>query len=211
MSNAAKAWERGEPIAYRLPGENCGYRKDEEWDLYVEEIDPPIARWLEVPWDQLLMDSKAKIDGFPENYLYPATAIASALDWLAQFCGYTGDYWSNDWPIPVKRELLLRSYDFVWQNKGTRALLEWLISLFGLECRVYLLGEFLAGQTVPAIVGGDPFRYYLLVELAYLRTSKEWALLERLDRLFGPVYAKSRVCYKKFYAGFSVAGDPVFR
>lgn len=210
MSNSAKAWERGQPIAYRLPGENSGYRKDEEWEFYVEEEDPPIARWLETPWDELLMASKAKMDDFPENYIYPETAIPEALDWLAQFCGYTGDYWSSDWAVPVKRQLLLRAYDFVWINKGTRVLLEWLIDLFSLECRVYLLGEFLAGQTVPATIGGDPFRYYLLVKLAYLRTSAQWALIVRLNRLFGPVYAYSRVTYERFYAGFSVANDVVF-
>lgn len=210
MSNSAKSWQQGQPITLRLPGENSGYRKDEEWEGYDPELDPPIAHWLQDPWDKLLMDTKAKIDGFPTNYLYPETAYAEALDWLAQFCGYTGDYWSSNWPIAAKRELLRRSYDFVWQNKGTRALLEWLLALFELECRVYLLGAFLAGDTVPAIVGGEPFLYYLLVKLRYLRTSPEWALIERLNRLFGPVYAESRVCYERFYAGFSVAGDPVF-
>lgn len=211
MSNSAESWQKGQPIAHRLPGENSGYRKDEDWEEYDPELDPPIARWLEDPWDKLLMDTKAKIDGFPTNYLYPDSAYESALDWLAQFCGYTGDYWSSSWPISVKRTLLIYSYSFVWENKGTRRLLEWLFSVFALQVRVYLLGEWLAGITrTPGQVGGEPFRYYLLVRLQYLRTSPEWALISRLNRLFGPVYAKSRLSYEYFYAGFSVAGDPTF-
>lgn len=209
--SSAEAWQKGQPITLRLPGENSAYRKDEEWEGYDPELDPPIARWLEDPWDKLLTDSKDKIDNFHTNYLNPETCYPEALDWLAQFCGFTGDYWSSSWDEAVKRQLLLRSYEFIWVNKGSKQLLEWLLEVFGLQARIYLLGQLLAGITpLPATLGGDPFRYWLLVRLRYLRTSPEWKLIEKLNRLFGPVYAESRVCYEYFYAGFSVAGDPCF-
>jgi hypothetical protein len=204
-------WDTDRPIYDRLPGENEGYRKDEDWDGYDAEIDPPIARWLTAPWDSLSVELKGKIEALYTTHFNPETADAENLDWLAQLAGFTGEYWSSDWDESVKRQLILYGLDFIWESKGSRELLEWLIELFGLQSRVYFLGEFLAGITLlPATLGGNGFSYYLLVSLAYLRTSPEWAMLERLNRLFGAVYCESRVCYDQFYAGFSLAGDPCF-
>ncbi len=203
------AWDTGKPIYDRLPGDNEGYRKDQQWDGYDPTTD--VALWLTEPWDSLLMELKGKIDNLPITHLDPAAADPENLDWLAQLCGFTGEYWQTDWAVLVKRQLIANSLNFIWINKGTRPLLEWLISLFGLQVRIYLLGEFLAGINAAGdLLGGDPFNYYLLVKLAYLRNSPEWALVEKLNKLYGPVFCESRVCYEQFYAGFSVAGDPVF-
>lgn len=198
-------WDTNRPIYDRLPGENGGYREEEAESVTVADL-------LTQPWDDLLMETKGAIDHFERDYLDPATALPQHLDWLAQLCGFTGDYWDSDWAVPIKRQLIERSYSFIWENKGSRDLMEWLLATFGLNAQIYLQGEFLAGITrLPGTVGGDGFWYLLTVQLIYLRSSPEWKLLERLNRLYGPVYCESRVCYDQFYAGFSVAGDPVFR
>jgi len=205
------AWTTGRPIGDRLPGENEAYRKDEDWSGYDPALDPPIARWLTAPWDSLSMETKASVDGIYATHFDPETADAKNLDWLAQLAGFTGDYWSSDWDEAVKRQLILHGLDFIWETKGSRELLVWLIALFGLQARIYFLGEFLAGiTTVPNSLGGEGFNYFILVSLAYSRISSGWAMLEKINRLFGPVYCDSRVCYEQFYAGFSLAGDPVF-
>jgi hypothetical protein len=202
------SWQTGRPIYDRLPGQNEAYRKESPTDE-----DPAIADWLTAPWDELLTGLRSAIDNIPQDMLDPATAKPENLDWLAQLCGFTGEYWDTSWPVAVKRELIANSLNFVWENKGTRALLEWLIDLFGLEASVYQVGAFLAGISLVGDPIGDAdsiFEYYLVVSLDYLRTSTQWKLLERLNRLYGPVYADSRVCYDGFYAGFSVVGDPIF-
>lgn len=204
-----RRWEDGRPIYHSLPGENEGYLKDPEFNDPVS--DPPIADWLTVYWDELLIELQAELEAFPANYLEPATCRSDALDWLAQHSGFTGDYWDASWDDSIKRQLIADAYPFIWENKGTRVLLEYMIRLFNLQANVFILGDFLAGITpLPATLGGDPYTFYITVGLIYLRTSVEWRLLERLRVLYSPVYCDSRICYDQWYAGFSVAGDPVF-
>jgi phage tail P2-like protein len=208
----ATGWQAGRPIHDRLPGALEAYRKDQDWDGYNPTQDPPIADWLTVPWDELLMATKAKVDGIPATLLNPLTAAPSNLDWLAQLCGFTGDYWDASWPVAIKRQLIGRSLSFIWESKGTRALLEWLLNLFALEASIYQIGSWRAGVSKV----GDPIgsaeehlRYMLIVPLAYRRTSPEWQLVERLNRLYAPVYCESRICYDHWYAGVSAVGDPI--
>lgn len=205
------AWALARPILVRLPGESERYYQDPSFE-HDPELDPPIGDWLTVAADEDLMGAKALMERFYEDHLDPATALETSLDWLAQFAGFTGEYWDAEWPTSIKRELIANAYPFIWEHKGSRVLLEWLISLFTLNAYIYQVGEFLAGiDAVPKAVGGVQLEYYVLVpSMAYLRTSAEWALLRRLNNLYGPIYCKSLVCYDQFYAGFSVAGDLVF-
>ena len=204
-------WEDGKPIYLRLPGENSGYTKDETFDDYDPIVDPPIARWLTEFWDDFTVSTKNKAANLYATHLNPETAEAANLDWLAQLCGFTGNYWNATWSELVKRSLISNSFNFIWPNKGTKILLEWLLYLFGYNARIFQLGEFLAGINVAGDrLGGSPLKYYVVVSLSYLRTSKAWEQIELLNRIYGPVCQDSRVCYNAFYAGFSVAGDPVF-
>lgn len=194
------SWSNGRPIHGRLPEESQQYQGND------------LADWLTDPWDELLTDSRDLAQNFYTTHLNPATAAAANLDWLAQLSGYTGAYWDSQWPVAVKRILIAEAFSRVWPGKGTRAVLEWVIALFGLEMRVYILGDFLAGYNAAGdTLGTDSgFEYFLRVKLIYSRNSQQWALLERLNRLYSPVYVTSQVCYQQFYAGFSVVGDPVF-
>ena len=193
------SWDAGRPIYGRLPEDSQQYQGNE------------LVDWLTLPWDELLVEARSQADALHANYFDPVTAKVEVLDWLAQLCGFTGDYWEATWPEGVKRELIANSFEFIWPNKGTRELLEWLIELFALQAQVYILGDFLAGITLlPATLGGPGFQYFIRVPLVYLRTTYEWRLMVKLNRLYGPVYCESRVCYDQFYAGFSVAGDPTF-
>lgn len=194
------SWASNRPIYGRLPEESQQYQGND------------VADWLSLPWDELLTDSRDLAQNFYTTHLNPATAAAANLDWLAQLSGYTGAYWDSQWPVTVKRTLIAEAFSRVWPGKGSRAVLEWMIALFSLEMRVYILGDFLAGYNAAGdMLGSDSgFEYFLRVRLIYARNGTEWALLERLNRLYSPVYVTSQVCYQQFYAGFSVTGDPVF-
>lgn len=205
-------WEEGRPIYYLLPGENEGFLKDPEFN--DPETDPPIAEWLTRFWDELLLEQRAIAERFYQDYLDPATCLPEALTgWLAQHFGYTGAYWDDSWSVEAKRALLSNAYQGVrvWESKGTETLFYWLLDVFELEAQIYRTGSFLVGvSTLPAEIGGEPYRFYVTTGLQYLRTSLEWARLEQLRRLFTPAYCESLVCYEQFYAGFSLVGDPVF-
>ena len=190
-------WSSGRPIFNRLP-------------VPYQNSSP--ANWFTEPWDKVLIDTKLQGDDFYTNYLNPSTALESVLDWLAQFCGFTGEYWDSSWPVSIKRTLIQESYQRIWPQKGSRELLEWLISTFSLQAAVYIPGEFLAGVSRAGdTLGSDTgLVYYIRLPLLYPRTSTEWLTVENINQLYGPVYAKSRVMYELFYAGVSVAGDLVF-
>ena len=191
------SWSTQRPLFNRLP------------TPYLNS-DP--AEWFTRPWDVLLMEGKGYADNFYRDFLDPDTADEAVLDWLSQFCGYTGEYWDSTWSASIKRTLIREAYSRVWATKGSRALLEWLINLFNIQASVFIPGEFLADSSVV----GDPlgfesgFIYYIRAPIQYARASSSWLTLERLNNLYGPIYAKSRVVYDQFYADYSVAGDPVF-
>ncbi|NDJ20940.1 hypothetical protein GS682_04630 [Nostoc sp. B(2019)] len=200
------AWELLRPIYKRLPIAEEKYQ--------VSQDDPelnPVADWLTLPVDEYLIVVKAAVDNFYTDYLDPTTAKAENLDWLAQLCGFTGEYWETSWTEAQKRSLIANAFTFIWESKGTRAVLEFLLDTFSIQSKVYLLGEFLAGRNVAGdALGGESLEYFLLLPLAYLRTSYQWRLATKFNRLYGPVYVKSTVCYSQFFCGFSCAGDPVF-
>jgi aminopeptidase-like protein len=200
------AWEQGRPIYKRLPIAEEKYQ--------VASDDPeldPVADWLTLPVDEYLMAIKEAVDTFYTDYLDPATARAENLDWLAQLCGFTGEYWETSWTQTQKRSLITNAFTFIWESKGTRAVLEYLLLIFDIQGKIYLLGEFLAGRNVAGdALGGDSLEYFLLLPLSYLRTSYQWRLAAKFNRLYGPVYVKSTVCFSQFFCGFSCTGDPVF-
>jgi hypothetical protein len=206
-------WDTGRPIHDRLPGENEGYRKDEEWGGHDPIENPPIARWLTTPWDELLMEWKTYIDDIPKNYLDPATALPSALDWLGQLWGFTGEYWDTGWPDIIRRTLIQNS-QWIWINMGTETLMTWMIALFGLKATLYQLGDFRADiSEAEDTIGNDgrEFEIFVIVNLAdYFRVSAQWRLLERLCDLYMPIYVEKTICYEEFYADFSLADDPIF-
>lgn len=199
------AWAE-RPIYHRLPIAEGKYQVHED-DTELE----PVADWLTAPLDANLIFVKALLENFYADYLDPLTAKPKNLDWLAQLVGFTGEYWETSWSITIKRALIKDSLSFIWQNKGTRALLEYLLQVFTINSKIYQLGQFLAGRNRAGdALGGENLEYYLLLPLTYLRTSNEWRLANKINRLYSPVFVDSKVIYSQFHAGFSCAGEVVF-
>lgn len=194
------------PIYHRLPIAEGKYQVHED-DTELE----PVADWLTAPLDANLIAVKLLLQNFYADYLDPITALEENLDWLAQVVGFTGEYWETSWTETQKRTLIKDSLSFIWQNKGTRVLLEYLLEVFQINGKIYQLGQFLAGRNrAGSALGGDNLEYYLLVPITYLRTSNEWRLAVKINRLYSPVFVDSKVCYGAFFCGFSCAGEPCF-
>lgn len=213
MSNL-NAWQLGSPIYRRLPGANLGYNRDLDDPDYDPMTPPDVTYFVTKYFDDFLIGLKDDINNVYSDFFNPETAKLENLDWLAQLAGFTGEYWDSAYPVNVKRTLIKDAYTFIWENKGTRQLLEYLFDLFNLSAYLYLPGALIIGVTpLPGVVGGDPFRYLILINFytaGYLRNSAEFRLLEKLNQLYGAVWCESRVAYSNFIVGFSFVGDPVF-
>lgn len=111
----------------------------------------------------------------------------------------------------MKRSLLRNAYTLIWANKGSEAVLRFLINLFDISHEIWLGDSFLLGiSELPGTLGSPEWAYYILLPLAYLRESVEFRLTEKLNRLYSPAFADSLVAYDAFYCGFSQCGDPIF-
>lgn len=196
----AEAWRSGRPIYSRLPGVNGQYQ---------DELGGTIADWLTAHSDLTLSQTQSKILDLPRQ-LNPSTCDESFLDFLAILNGFTGEYWDKNWPTAAKRSILIKA-NWIWENKGSKIVLEYLLGVFAIDTGIWEATAFYAGATkLPATIGEPDFRYMVTLPLKYLRNSPEFKLAQKINKLFGPVVCESRTCYKKFYAGFSVAGDPCF-
>lgn len=196
----AEAWRSGRPIYSRLPGVNGQYQ---------DEVGGTIADWLTAHSDLTLSQTQSKILDLPRQ-LNPSTCDESFLDFLAILNGFTGEYWDKNWPTAAKRSILIKA-NWIWENKGSKIVLEYLLGVFAIDSGIWEATAFYAGVTkLPATIGEPDFRYMVTLPLKYLRNSPEFKLAQKINKLFGPVVCESRTCYKKFYAGFSVAGDPCF-
>lgn len=197
--NPYEAWVlQGRPIYARLPRER----------YHVEDPENP-SNWLTRWFDGLLVSTKTKLDDLPRQ-LNATTCDADWLDFVAALSGFTGQYWDKAWPVSAKR-VIASNANYIWSNKGTKQVLQLVLSAFSLQGEIWQNAGFYAGVTkLPATIGAATFRYYVRVPIVYARTGYEFRLVERLNRLFAPVFCKSVVCYDKWYAGLSLAGDPVF-
>ena len=150
-------WTTDRPIFHRLPAESEQYQGQ----------DPPVSDWLTTPWDALLCETRDKVNSFYQDFLDPLTALGEYLDWLSQLCGYTSEYSLVEYDVAVKRQLIARSFDYIWINKGTKNLLEYLIiQVFEIDAEIYLLGSFLADVNASGdMLGGEAFEYYMIVIL----------------------------------------------
>jgi len=193
------AWSENRPILLRLPQDAETYQGNE------------VVEWLTRPIDRITIEIHEAIRNFDRDFVDPTTARTDALDWLAQYHGYTGDYWDATWPTAAKRTLIANAFTEVWPNIGRSSLLEWLLDVFGVRGEYYQPGDFRLNVNFTGDpLAGDALDRYVLLPLdanGYLRTSNEWQLVERLVRLFLPVYGRSTVVYEQFYLDFSVLGD----
>ena len=206
------SWQLNRPIYLRLPDESGAYQGNEIVDA------------ITTPWDEQIVDIKNTLLNFNNDFINPETARVDTLDWLAQLSGFTGEYWDKNWDISIKRELIKNSHTKIWSYKGTVILLQYLLDLFGLDAEVYVENVCFVGITaIGSSVGGRNLYYAIKLFVPgeenrqfYTRNSKEWKLIERLNRLYMPCWCGSIpkngsfIHYEKFIVGVSAVGDPIW-
>lgn len=194
-----EAWIlQGRPIYARLP--RAKYN--------IEDQANP-SNWLTRWFDEMLMGLKADLDDLPRQ-LDATTCDPEWLDFVAALSGFTGQYWDKNWPLSAKRTIAENANE-IWANKGSRETLEFLFAAFALQTQIYMTDGFYADVTeLDGWLEQGSYFFAVLVPLTYLRESYSFKLVEKLTRLFSPIFCDSIVCYDGWYADFSVCGDLVF-
>ncbi|MGJ3244929.1 MAG: hypothetical protein ACFE0I_02510 [Elainellaceae cyanobacterium] len=175
-----EAWASGQPIYERLP------------DAYKEN---EIAKWLSDFWDELLIATKGQIDEIPDYLAIADSTPEDWLDFLAPLCGFTGGYWDRSWPIQSKVTLLRNAYTFIWVNKGSKAVLSFVLTALGIQNFVQVAGDFIIGtDQVGDPLGINPWEYVIILPESYRNTDKH-RLAQKIDRLYGPAWCKSNILF----------------
>lgn len=179
--NTKEAWDSGRPIFSRMP------------EIYKENY---IADNLLIYWETLLISLKTKIDDLPRQ-LDPNTCDSNWLDFLAPICGFTGDYWDNNWSDDSKRLLLANSYNFIWANKGSRQVLSFVLNSLNINHRIETGDNWIVGVSQLGIdkLGNNAWDYQILLPKYYRLNGSEFILTDKINKLYGPLYCKSQIIY----------------
>lgn len=200
--NPKTAWVTDQrPIYSRLPQISQRYK--------AENPDNP-TNWITLWFDELLVATKATIDDLPRQ-LNALTCDPEWIDFVAYLSGFSGEYWDKSWNLATKRAIASRA-NWIWANKGTREVLEYLFNALNLSAAIWINSGFYVDESLLDIdtLSEPQYQYFVTVPLSYDRDGAQFRLAEKINRLFGPIVCDSSVCYDAFYVDFSVVGDPIF-
>lgn len=189
------AWHDGRPIFNRLPEK--GYK------------DNPVADALTAWIDTKLLAKADQLQGFYRN-LDPATAEEQYLDYLAWLVGLSGNYWDFAWSSEVKRSLIAASHNFLWANRGTLAVILFVLAVHGIAHDVRTDEATVLPFKMPRSFGVSQLRVFIRLPLKYPRLGVDWLEAQRTLNNYAPAIVQARVCYQGFKLGFSKLGDPLW-
>lgn len=187
-------WVRGSPVMMRLPYK--GYRDNE------------VARALVTPMDYHLTRIKGLLEGFWAR-LDPEICLEADMEYVGFLLGYSERFWDNTWTVQVKRQFLTRAVE-LWRLRGTLMGIREVLAIHGIQSDVWTDGTLLLPFTMPGTMGTPRARVFVRLPLLYLRHSPQWLEAERSRQNWLPAAIDTKVCYNKFYIGFSVLGEPMF-
>lgn len=187
-------WSNGTPIYDRLPGINGGYKND-------------VSQWLTIYFDENIINLNALMDNFNEQ-LDPETCDAKYLDYLAGLFGWSGEYWSTTYPEQTKRALLANSFSLIWPQKGSKNVLAFVITAFGIPNVIQEGDSFIIGvDEVGDELGEIAWTYRIILPSQYFKSPEE-ALVRKLNALFGPIWCASDIIFDDNYFGtFDIIGN----
>ncbi|MFN6460541.1 MAG: phage tail protein [Nostoc sp. DedVER02] len=179
----SESWATNKPIYSRLP--EC-YQTNE------------VTEWLTDYFDELLVDTKAKIDDLPRQ-LDPLLSDPEWLDFLAPLTGFTGDYWDKTWATETKRLLISNSFINIWANKGSKEVLSLVLNCFGIQHLITSRGNFILGtSTTGDPLGTSAWEYIIYLPTAY-KYGNKFKLTQKLNSLYGPCWCSSEIIFNDDY------------
>lgn len=202
------AWQSLRPLFNRLP-------------FVYRDVETPVnpSDVITDYWDELLVGLKSDIQNFYSRFLNPDSAPSEWLDWIAQLCGFSEDYWSPVWSEAIKRQLIKDSFTRVWLERGTKTGVDYWFDLFEIPSfnpgnsseTTWVQTFFRVGETtLPGTLGVNDFNWFIRLEDSIVRGGETWRLSERIKNLHTPVWTQAILGYKYFYLGRSALGEGVF-
>jgi phage tail P2-like protein len=189
------------PIYSRLPQISQRYKAE-------NPANP--GNWITQWFDELLVKTKASIDDLPRQ-LNALTCDADWIDFVAYLSGFSGEYWDKAWSMATKRAIASKA-NWIWSNKGTQEVLEYIIAAVGLSAVIWLAddGTFDVDNLDEISFGEPQYQYFIQVPFSYDRDGMSFRLAEKINRLYGPIVCDSAVCYDGIYLDYSEFGDAFF-
>lgn len=176
------------------------------------------SNWLTDFWDELLVSTKTLAEGFFDRFVDPETAESENLDWSATtLYGYLGEYWNPQWSDDVKRQLMTEAYPYLWVERGTEGVIEYLLDLHQIPTfpelgKVWRVPPTYAGvnTAIPFPACYAPYQFDIRLDTFADRDAPEWVESYRICDLYAPIWSRPIVGYKYWYAGLSLAGEAVY-
>lgn len=189
------SWYDSRPVFSRLP--ERGFKDNAIADALTSWVDEKLT---------------AKADQLQSFYLQldPNTASEEYLDYLAFLVGLSGSYWDTEWSAQVKTSLIAASHSYLWTNRGTLGVIEFVLKTHGITYDIWQDGISILPFTLPKAFGANRLRFFVRLPLRYARTSQEWREVERTLQCYAPAVVQCKVCYQGFRLGFSKLGDALF-
>lgn len=154
----------------------------------------------------------AKADQLQNFYkqLDPSTCDASKLDYLAYLNGLSGSYWDTAWSETTKRTLIKNAHSELWQWRGTKRALSFVLGVHQIKHQVWLDSNSILPFTLPQKLGTYQLRFYIRLPITYVRDGWHWKEAKRTAKNFAPAIVGYQVCHEYFRLGFSKVGEPLF-
>lgn len=143
--------------------------------------------------------------------LDPTTTDPEYLDWVAFLVGMVEPYYSLGWSPTVKRQAITQANE-IFRCRGTPKGLELALSIHGFSYSLYVSNDLILPFTFDSNTkfGLVSQTAYVRLPLEYGRSSYAFREAERAVKNYTAVVTPTKVCYDRFYLGFSVFGDPLF-
>jgi Phage tail protein (Tail_P2_I) len=182
MLSTYERWQRSRPVLDSLPGLNEGYSGN------------VVADWLTAAPDELLVELKAKLDGFDRQFS-PLDCDERWLDYLASLCGFHGPYWDRAWPVGSKRRLLAASFNLIWPNYGTSKTLSFVLTSLNVTHSIREGQSFVIGRDeVGDRLGLIAWDYVIILPSSSFNTAAA-KMAEKINKLYGPIWCTSTIIF----------------
>lgn len=189
-------WSNDKPITDNLPGFNGKYNRNN------------VTQWITSYFDEFLVDTKNSVTLIQEYLENLDIAPDKYLDFFGNLAGFTGPYWEITYPKSLKIALIQKA-NWIWSNKGSKEVLSYVLTHYGLENIVVNDGAFIIGSNVIGDrLGERPWSYLIYTnprQLNYDFLSKKIPLFQRL---YAPLWARGTIIedFSRF-AKFRILGN----
>jgi Phage tail protein (Tail_P2_I) len=182
MSSIKEAWDTERPIYKRLPNRNGGYENE-------------VTDWLTGYWDEISVNARSLSESLLNKQYNPLICDPEWLDYLAVLYGWDKKHWQKNWKIESKRLLLSRSLDYIWENKGNKDVLVYVLNSLFIKNRVLEVGSFIIGtSTVGQPIGSSPWEFSVILPTAYIN-SDVLPLVKFIVERFSPCWCEVTYFY----------------